>query len=84
MTDVKSHMARARRELIELVGAALDAEDVEACNSALAALVSINESAKAKGWDLGRHVCGGCGASENVVWLDAKRRLTDAPGDGIL
>ena len=69
MTDVKSQMVLVRRELIELVGAALDAEDAEACNSALAALVAINDVAKAKGWDLGRHVCGGCRASGKVVRL---------------
>lgn len=58
MTDVKSQMALVRRELIELVGVALDADDAEACNSALAALVTINDAAKAKGWNLGRYVRG--------------------------
>lgn len=73
MTDVKSQMARVRPALIDLVGIALDAGDSEACNSALAALVAINDAAKAKGWDLSRHVCDRREAAGNVTYLDGCR-----------
>lgn len=74
MTDVKSQMAAARRELIDLVWVALDAGDSEACNAALAALVAVNDAAKAKGWDLGRHVRGSREKTGNVIRLDASGR----------
>lgn len=74
MTDVKSQMARVRCTLIDLVWMALDAGDSEACNAALAALVPINDAAKAKGWDLGRHVRESREKTGNVIRLDASGR----------